>query len=220
MRRTYEQQVRVRRWKGVTPILCLLLVSCSAGSSADRDAISVDSQLKAQQRALTEQALRSLDGRRCVSLPKRVTFAGMPDTPLRCLGVGPARAVDAGDGRPTVINLWASWCAPCVREMPLLQRTSERAGESVRFVGIDIQDEPASAASLLEATGVSYEQYDDPDGEVRNAVRAVGLPVTLVFDAQGREVARRLGEIKGDWLDDALQKAGAAMAPASTVRGG
>lgn len=220
MRRSFDQQVRVRHWKGVTPILVLLLVSCSAGSSADRDANSVDGQLKAQQRALTEQALRSLDGRRCASLPTRVTLTGMPDTPLRCLGVGPARAVDAGDGRPTVINLWASWCAPCVREMPLLQRASDRAGEAVRFVGVDIQDEPASAASLLEATGVRYEQYDDPDGQVRNAVRAVGLPVTLVFDAQGREVARRIGEIKGGWLDDALQKAGAALAPASPGSGG
>ena len=104
--------------------------------------------------------------------------------------------------------------------MPLLQRTSDRAGAGVRFVGIDIQDEPASAASLLDATGVSYDQYDDPDGEVRNAVRAVGLPVTLVFDAQGREVARRFGEIKGGWLDDALQKAGAAMAPSSPATGG
>ena len=219
MRRTYYQQVRVRHWKGVTPILCLLLVSCSAQSSADRDATSVDNQLKAQQRALTEQALRSLDGRSCASPPRRVTLAGMPDVSLSCLGSGPARAVDVGDGRPTVVNLWASWCAPCVREMPLLQRTSERAGEAVRFVGIDIQDQPASAASLLEATGVRYDQYDDPDGEVRSAVRAVGLPVTLVFDARGREVARRFGEIKGSWLDDALRKAGATLMPAESAGG-
>ena len=201
-------------------LLCVLLSACSPGTGAGGDPESVDARLQAQQRALSEQALRSLEGRSCPSLPKRATLAGMPDTPLTCLGVGPARAVDAGDGRPTVINLWASWCAPCVREMPLLQRTSDRAGAAVRFVGIDIQDEPASAASLLDATGVSYEQYDDPDGEVRNAVRAVGLPVTLVFDAQGREVARRFGEIKGDWLDDALQKAGAAMAPSSPAPGG
>lgn len=199
-------------------LLCVLLSACSAG--AEGDAASVDSRLQAQQRALSEQALRSLEGRSCASLPKRVTLAGLPDVPLTCLGVGPARAVDAGDGRPTVVNLWASWCAPCVREMPLLQRTSDRAGDAVRFVGIDIQDEPASAASLLEATGVSYDQYDDPDGEVRSAVRAVGLPVTLVFDAQGREVARRFGEIKGSWLDDALRKAGATLAPAATGTGG
>ena len=219
MRRAYAQHVRARRWTSATPILFLLLVSCSAGSSADRDATTVDSQVKAQQRALTEQALRSLDGRSCATLRKRVTLAGMPDVPLSCLGSGPARAVDAGDGRPTVVNLWASWCAPCVREMPLLQRASERAGEGVRFVGIDIQDQPASAASLLEATGVRYDQYDDPDGEVRSAVRAVGLPVTLVFDARGREVARKFGEIKGTWLDDALRKAGATLMPAGSAGG-
>ena len=93
--------------------------------------------------------------------------------------------MNAGDGRPTVVNLWASWCAPCVREMPLLQGTADRAGDAVRFVGVDIEDEEASAASLLEATGVRYDQYADPEGDVRSAVRAVGLPVTLVFDARG-----------------------------------
>jgi cytochrome c biogenesis protein CcmG/thiol:disulfide interchange protein DsbE len=217
--RTYVEPVRAQRWKAGTPLLCLLLMSCSSDSTGDATARSVDGQLKAQQRALTEQALRSLDGRSCARLPRRSSLAGMPDLMLACLGTGPARSPAAGDGRPTVVNLWASWCAPCVREMPLLQRTSERAGEAVRFVGIDIQDEPASAASLLEATGVRYDQYDDPDGDVRSAVRAVGLPVTLVFDAKGREVARRFGEIKGDWLDEALRKAGATPAPASTSPG-
>jgi len=215
--RTSVEPAPAQRWKAVTPLLCLLLVSCSADSSGYQDSSSVDSQLKAQQRALTEQALRSLDSRTCATLPRRSTLAGLPDTPLTCLGAGLARSPATGDGRPTVVNLWASWCAPCVREMPLLQRTSERAGEAVRFVGIDIEDQPASAASLLEATGVSYDQYEDPDGEVRSAVRAVGLPVTLVFDGQGREVSRRLGEIKGSWLDDALRRAGATLTPAKSA---
>ena len=118
--------------------------------------------------------------------PEVTTFPDLPADKLSCLGAGPARPANAGDGRPTVVNLWASWCAPCVREMPLLQRTADRICEAVRFMGVDIEDQDASAASLLEATGVRYDQYTDPEGDVRAAVRAVGLPVTLVFDGRGR----------------------------------
>ena len=192
------------------PLLVALLAGCaSSGTVVSDDSAAVE--LQAQQQALSAAALRSLEGRACAELPERARLAPLPDLTLSCLGTGPARAVDAGDGRPTVVNLWASWCAPCVREMPLLQSTAERAGDGARFVGVDVQDEPASAAGLLQATGVRYDQYADPDGEVRAALRAVGLPVTLVFDAQGREVARRFGEIQGTWLDDALREAGVRL---------
>jgi len=98
--------------------------------------------------------------------------------------------------------------------MPLLQRTAERTNGTARFVGYDVEDERASAAALLAATGVRYEVYEDPDGRVRAAVRAAGLPVTIVFDARGRQIARRFGEIHGTWLDDALRRVGVALRPA------
>ena len=191
-------------------ILGLLAAGCGGGGAAASSQPGAAAAGR-QQAELSRKALTSLEARRCAALPVRVRLAGLPSNELTCLGTGPARPVDAGDGRPTVVNLWASWCAPCVREMPLLQETADRAGDGVRFVGIDVEDERASAAGLLQFTGVRYDQYDDPEGEVRAALRAVGLPVTVVFDAQGREVARRLGEIKGSWLDDALRTAGAPV---------
>lgn len=194
-------------------LLSMLLAACSTGESA-APVDDISAALQAQQEQLAAQALSSLDARTCAVLPEVATFPDLPATTLDCLGKGPARSVNAGDGRPTVVNLWASWCAPCVREMPLLQRVADRAGDDVRFVGVDIEDEDASAAGLLQATGVRYDQYADPDGDVRRAVRAVGLPVTLVFDAQGREVDRRVGEVTGTWLEDALARAGATLAAA------
>ena len=192
-------------------MLGLLMAGCASSSPAASGEDLGTEALRTQQSELSRQALATLATRTCPELPSSTTLAGLPSAELPCLGTGPAGSVDAGDGRPTVVNLWASWCAPCVREMPLLQRTADRAGTAVRFVGIDTEDERDSAAGLLAATGVRYEQYDDPDGEVRDAVRAVGLPVTLVFDARGREVARRFGEIRGSWLDDALRTAGAPL---------
>jgi thiol-disulfide isomerase/thioredoxin len=197
-------------------LLMLLLAGCSlpddVPAPVDDGAAAA---LQAQQQELSERALRTLQSRTCAALPEVTTFDDLPAAPLDCLGDGPARPANTGDGRPTVINLWASWCAPCVREMPLLQRTADRAGEGVRFVGINIEDEDASAAGLLEATGMRYDQYSDPDGNVRSAVRAVGLPVTLVFDAQGREVSRRLGEIEDSWLEESLRDAGVTLAPSA-----
>ena len=204
--------MHMSRARAIVPLLILLLAGCSADrTSGPGD--DVTAALRAQQEQLSSQALRTLDSRTCDTLPETTTFQEMPAVELACLGSGPARPVNAGDGRPTVVNLWASWCAPCVREMPLLQSTAQRAGNGVRFVGIATQDDRASGAALLEATGVRYDQYDDPDGAVRSAVRAVGLPVTLVYDAEGREIGRRLGEIKGSWLDDVLREAGAPLPP-------
>jgi thiol-disulfide isomerase/thioredoxin len=103
-----------------------------------------------------------------------------------------------------LVNLLASWCAPCVRNMPLLQRTADRAGAAVRFVGIDIEDQDASAASLLEATGVRFDQYADPEGDVRGAA---GRRTAVEPRLRCAEPARRLGEIKGSCLEDALRRA-------------
>lgn len=201
-----------RTRQALLALVTLMLASCSADDAAAPRS-DYSAAAASQQQQLIAEALETLEQRSCAALPEATTLGDLPADSLACLGNGPARPVNAGDGRPTVVNLWASWCAPCVREMPLLQQTADRAGDAVRFVGVDIEDQEASAASLLEATAVTYDQYADPEGKVRKAVRAVGLPVTLVFDAQGREVARRLGEIKGSWLDDSLRQAGVALAP-------
>lgn len=198
----------------------LVLTACSGVAAPGRTAAAAaqdDAQLQELERTqqqLTQQALDTLKGRSCIAAPPGPVLVGLPDDELACLGSGPARAPSDGDGRPTLVNLWASWCRPCVQEMPLLQETSERAGDAARFVGIDTLDEQASAASLLEATGVTYQQYDDPDGSVRTALRALGLPVTVVFDAGGREVARKVGEVDQAWLEDALGRADVALTPA------
>lgn len=159
--------------------------------------------------AESEETLASLARRSCALLPDGPRLEALPDDFLGCLGGGPARSANLGDGRPTVVNLWASWCAPCVREMPALQGVFQQTNGAVRFVGVDTQDERDSALGLLEFTGVTYEQRDDPDALVRAALRAPGLPVTLVYDAGGREVDRRFGEIEATWLQEALVAAGA-----------
>lgn len=103
-------------------------------------------------------------------------------------------------GRPLVVNFWASWCVPCRKEMPALEAAAERLAGRVGFVGINHQDGDAAAADFEDDVGVTYPSGYDPDGAVARAYGVLGLPTTVLVDASGRIVARRLGEVSDDEL--------------------
>lgn len=186
----------------------LLLSGCAPADSQGYDPRAAAERLADDRQAQAGRAPAVLARLSCAELPRRGLLDGLPDESLACLGAGPPRPASASDGRPTVVNLWASWCAPCRREMPLLQSVSAEAGGQVRFVGVDVQDTDGPAAALLASTGVRYEQRRDPEGVVLSALRAPGLPVTVVFASDGRRVARRVGEVDRRWLEQALAEAG------------
>ena len=93
-------------------------------------------------------------------------------------------SIDLGALRgPAVVNLWASWCAPCREELPEYQSFSQKYAGKVDVVGIDFQETRHDGAlELARSTGVTYPLYDDPDGRLR----ALGLPKLILVDAQGR----------------------------------
>ena len=93
---------------------------------------------------------------------------------------------------PMVINLWASWCTPCRKELPQYQAFAEKNAGKVEVVGIDFQEtRPAAARQLARETGVQYPLFTDPDG----ALRAVGLPKVILVDPQGRVAHEEYVEI-------------------------
>jgi thiol-disulfide isomerase/thioredoxin len=104
-------------------------------------------------------------------------------------------------GKVVVLNLWATWCVPCVKEMPALDRLQERfTNRDIQVLAIS-QDRagnkivPAYFAKLgLRTIGM----YFDNSSSIMTNVRAFGLPTTLVIDPQGREVARLIGAINWD----------------------
>lgn len=122
----------------------------------------------------------------------------LPPVDLPCLNE--ARTVDTSRlAGPAVVNLWASWCGPCRKEMPMLAEAARR-NPAVRFLGINTQDRPEAAADFLARTGVTYSQLVDIDGLVLADTRVPGLPVTLALDADGRVVERVIGEVSGEEL--------------------
>lgn len=122
----------------------------------------------------------------------------LPEVDLPCFNE--ARTVDVSRlAGPAVINLWASWCGPCRKEMPMLAKAA-LANPDVRFVGVNTQDRSEAAADLLARTGVTYPQLVDVDAVVLGHTRVPGLPVTLALDADGAVVDRVIGEISADEL--------------------
>ena len=110
-------------------------------------------------------------------------------------------------GRPVVVNFWASWCVPCRKEMPDLQAASQRLKPRVAFVGVNHQDARDSAAEFEREVGVRYPSGWDPDGGVARKFGVAGLPTSVLVDAKGRIVARRLGEVSERELLDLVARA-------------
>ena len=98
-------------------------------------------------------------------------------------------------GTPVVVNLWASWCAPCRTEMPLLQRAAEDYDGRIVFLGVASKDRRAEAAKFLDDVDVDYPSVFDTTGDVRTALGLRGFPTTYFFDKDGNLVASLTGGI-------------------------
>jgi cytochrome c biogenesis protein CcmG/thiol:disulfide interchange protein DsbE len=103
-------------------------------------------------------------------------------------------------GKPTVLNFWASWCAPCVAEMPDLEEVFQEVGGEVAFVGFNVTDDRTDADNLIVQTGVTYTMAEDPDGAIHRAFRGFAMPTTILIAADGTVVRSRAGAISGDQL--------------------
>jgi thiol-disulfide isomerase/thioredoxin len=122
-------------------------------------------------------------------------------------------------GRVVLMNLWATWCGPCRKEMPALAALQKQLGGpdfEVVAVSVDSKGAEASSAFLKETGADSLKLYVDPSTKVLEAIQAIGLPATVLIDRQGNEIGRMLGP--AEWSSpeaEALIKAAIAEKPAS-----
>jgi cytochrome c biogenesis protein CcmG, thiol:disulfide interchange protein DsbE len=142
--------------------------------------------------ALLTPSARGLD----VTLPveRLATLAGEP--------------VDlAATGRPTLVNVWATWCPPCRRELPLLIGAAQTSAD-VRILLVNAAEAPATVSAYLERHGLAADGIVlDRRNVVGDALRVTGLPTTLAFDAEGRLVAWHVGEVSAPTLRRLLDRA-------------
>jgi cytochrome c biogenesis protein CcmG/thiol:disulfide interchange protein DsbE len=119
----------------------------------------------------------------------------LPDLTLACLGGGPAvRLRGAPSGRPTLVNVYGSWCSPCQREMPIL-RAFHDSTSTVDLVGVDTEDEPRLALQFAHDVGQHWPAVVDDDGII-DRTYGTGPPKTLFVDPAGAIVHVKRGEYK------------------------
>jgi thiol-disulfide isomerase/thioredoxin len=121
--------------------------------------------------------------------------------PLETIDGAGVQLADVGDDL-VVVNFWASYCKPCIREMPALQRVAD-AHPQVRFIGVNALDERELAEQLVAETGVRYEIWLDSRGDAMRAADVRSLPGTLILYGS-TVVYVKLGEISEAELADAL----------------
>jgi len=115
------------------------------------------------------------------------------------------------EGRPVVVNFWASWCPFCAAEMPDFEKVHRSVADEVAFLGVDqcesCQGGSADAArKLARETGVTYRLAEDPDGSVFVAFGGASMPTTVFIDADGRVVEHIGGMLSASQLRDYISR--------------
>lgn len=132
-------------------------------------------------------------------------------------GVSPERINLSQVEGPALVNVWASWCKPCIKEMPIAQDFHEKH-PSINMIGINYSEsDPSRARDLLRSTGVSYQVVYDKTGDINNSgafPRVAAMPIWMVLDKQGRvsfsefvvvDTVKDLEEMVADAVPGALE---------------
>jgi len=180
----------VRRWRGVA--LAAVAVLALAGCADETPFVPAAPKIEVDTPELRE--LKAEIGMEdCAPGPgEGAVEGGLPEVTLPCLGGG--QDVDLSTLRgPMVVNLWQSFCKPCIDEMPALQEFHETYGDQVAVLGVDFNDvRPQAALELARRTGATYPSLADPGAELlpEDAFKyaRVGLPAFAFVDAEGRVV--------------------------------
>jgi thiol-disulfide isomerase/thioredoxin len=107
-------------------------------------------------------------------------------------------------GKPVLVNLWASWCAPCIKELPTLQQLEQSHADEGNIGIIAVSQDTAPQGSVEAFLGERdigrFAAYHDEKMELTSALNVQVLPTTILYDAQGKEVWRYVGDL--DWTSD------------------
>lgn len=124
---------------------------------------------------------------------------------------GSTTLAEEGDGL-LVVNLWATWCAPCVAEMPVFDEVAAARATDATVLGINVGDTAAEAVAFAADLGVDYAMFTDPDGRLQTALGVNSLPATVFIVPSGEVLGVHQGAYTHDALDAAIDSALAELA--------
>jgi len=128
-----------------------------------------------------------------------------PDFSVELFGGGSFSLADhlATDGRPVIVNLWASWCTPCRQEMPIIDAFAA-AHPEIAVIGVAVMDDIGLAGEFAEEIAVSYPLGFDDREQVMVGYRVTGLPATFWIAPDGTILKRLFGVVTAESLDEDL----------------
>jgi len=142
----------------------------------------------------------------CISLTANATPGEvrigeiLPDGPMQGL-TGYSLMLSDYRGKPLIINVWASYCSPCLAEMGSLERLQKRYSKDFNLIGISIDDYPDRAKVFLRKAKTTFPHYIDHELKLENMLGANSIPLTVLIDAQGRVLHKVRGAREWDSPD-------------------
>ncbi len=130
-----------------------------------------------------------------------------PDFALKALD-GKTAVLSKNDGKPTIINFWASWCPPCKVEMPYIQKAYEKYGDQVNFMMVNLtaMDDKAKMKQFLKEGSYNFPVLLDETGKVGEMYQAFSIPTTYIVDENGIIISHVMGAMSDDQLTEIMEK--------------
>lgn len=131
---------------------------------------------------------------------------GLPEVALTDLNEQPVDLSAIANGQPTVVNLWATWCPPCIREMPVLEEAQKRY-PGINFVFANQGEHPETIQRFLSEQNLDlHHVLSDRQGQFGRVTGSHGLPTTLFYNAEGNLVDSHMGELSRASLARSLER--------------
>lgn len=120
---------------------------------------------------------------------------GIPEATFTLLDGNPVTLAEVADNKPMVVNLWASWCPPCIREMPVLEK-AQQDNPNITFVFVNQGEQPETITQFMGQHKLSLQNVlTDISASLGRTTGSQALPTTLFYDANGQQVDAHLGEL-------------------------
>jgi thiol-disulfide isomerase/thioredoxin len=133
--------------------------------------------------------------------------APAPDFSLQQLGAGRLRLSDL-KGKPVIINFWATWCAPCKEEMPLLDQAASRYSDELIVLGVNAGEAAEVIQPYIDSTGINFPILLDSDEKLADLYFVRNFPMTFFVDSQGVLQAQHIGLLQETSLSRYLSTVG------------